>query len=411
MYQIDDSDLLLHGQDIVVESGLKALTLRNLAQRAGVSASLLNYRFGARETLVARLFEHARQADLAFWNACREEVSSLQITPSSLPALTLSIAQKALWQAHRSQMIRWICITAAARDRQYQSEAAASANSGMDFWVSLLEQAHLPVKLAPSLAAIMTGAIRIGLVSRRDARALSWMSDIILRATARLFTLPVIMHGDSPARADFEQATINAVAPPTSARTDAPERIVSSAASLILSAGLDAVTHREIARHAGLSLSSLTHHFASLDLILQSAFGHIYSRARAETDTNLHEDMPISKFIETVLPRIFEQARKRGQEGVAIDEIILATARSTATASLSSGLLAMTGTTSTAMLQSLHEGKQADRLDGQIFRFAMGGLSEQAAAMPAGARDAWLLEHCNLFLCHYFEETSGTGAG
>ena len=390
MYQSGQNDLLAYGLEIVDTGGLKALTLRSLAQKAGVSPSLLNYHFGSRDGLVARLFEYAQDLDAQFWRGCSETVAAMTLSPHHVPVVSLSIVQTCIQRARSLERLRWICSTLAARDPGYLGRAGEWAALPRAFWTGLLRQVGADEALGPALAAAMSGAIRTGLVAHDNLLVSAWVSDIVLRATERLLHLPLTMQGDSPARARIEALAQASLAPRPEGRTDTPKRI--------LSIGPDAVTHRDIAGHAGVSLSSLTHHFSSLDEILRGAFERIYSRAQHEYEARLPTRMTLDELMQTVLPAMFEQAASRAQEATAMDEIILCTSRDHDTAPISSGLMSMVGRTSTAIVRAVAGELPVDRLDGQVFRFTLTGLSEQGLHMAAPERDRYVMSHCEAFL-------------
>jgi DNA-binding transcriptional regulator YbjK len=174
---------------------------------------------------------------------------------------------------------------------------------------------------------------------------------------------------------------------------------------IIVESGPDALTHRAIAERAGVSLSSTTHHFASLDDILVSAFNLIYGNIRQQPVVST--DLVQARRMETLLNILTEQAlpgqRVAEREVMAMDEIMLAAARRPETQAIATGLLASVGRTSTTMLQTL-EGKRddTDRLDGQILRFIITGLQEQVAVSDDALSEAWFREHFERIATHFY---------
>ena len=399
-YQYGDEELFAHALDIIELSGLKGLTLRSLAQKAGISPSLLTYRFGKRQKLILRMFEHARSLEEAFWSDCQRSFSPLTLVPEHIPSIVIAVIMKATGPGRQPHLARWICVNAAARDPGQQTEMEAWAGVGTDFWRQLLGQAGADPSLGPALAAIMTGTLRIGLVGDHEPKAIAWISDLVLRATRRLLGLDG-MGGDSPFRQAAEYGLSWEQSVQQSSRTDTPERIIHAAARLVLQHGPDAVTHRDIANDSNISLSSLTHHFGSLEEILLGAFHQIYEHAQRESRAGLADRMTIAQFTSSVLPEILRNSQARGHEAVAMDEIILATSRNEETRPISLGLMATIGRTSTSILQSMQRENEMDRLDGQILRFVLTGLTEQSSRLPDSERDAWMLTNCGLFLEHY----------
>jgi AcrR family transcriptional regulator len=54
-------------------------------------------------------------------------------------------------------------------------------------------------------------------------------------------------------------------------------RIAEATAAIIADAGVQALTHREIAKRSGASLSSLTYHFESLDDLIRNGFWRLFA--------------------------------------------------------------------------------------------------------------------------------------
>jgi AcrR family transcriptional regulator len=59
--------------------------------------------------------------------------------------------------------------------------------------------------------------------------------------------------------------------------TGTKQRIIEATTRIILDSGVQAVTHREIAKRSGASLSSLTYHFESLDDLIRNGFQMLFS--------------------------------------------------------------------------------------------------------------------------------------
>ncbi|MEU3146510.1 MULTISPECIES: TetR/AcrR family transcriptional regulator [unclassified Streptomyces] len=65
------------------------------------------------------------------------------------------------------------------------------------------------------------------------------------------------------------------------------ERIIAATLDLIAEEGLAAVSHRKIARRAGVPLGSMTYHFGGMDELLREAFSEFTGHVVAIFDTHL----------------------------------------------------------------------------------------------------------------------------
>ncbi|WP_300381183.1 TetR/AcrR family transcriptional regulator [Henriciella sp.] len=389
----------MHAYPLVEAYGLKGLTLRNLAHTAGISPSLLTYRHGSRDGLLSAVFAEARSADETAW-AMREKTFNITGTePGHLLSIALATVTDSITRTRQTSLMQWICFTAAEREPAAKPAAAGWPQLSVDYWTHHFVRLGVDSQLSAPFAAALTGATRIGLLADGNPLLLSWMNDFIIRLCQRIGANPPSPAGDSHTRAAVEQTWRDQPRHAPASRSDTPDRIIDAAAGLLVSHGPDALTHRLIAEQTGISLSSMTHHFSSLDEIMLYAFERIYDRARTASSADLPQGINIERLSQEVLPEIFRRARARGQESVAMDEVILSAARKSETAPLAGALMAMTGQTSTALLRSVEGLRESvDRLDGQLFRFVMTGLSEQSAHLPGPERDTWLAAQSRKFL-------------
>lgn len=402
---LEDEALLLQAIVMVEESGLRGLSLRTLAQKAGISPSLLTYRYGSREGLIRKVFDHARTLDEAAWQTWEKSFGDEGTPGVELASIAMAVVMDAVTCRRRTSLMHWLCMTAFARDQSLVPFAPDWAGLAAQFWRGRFREIGLAEELAAPFAAGLSGAIRIGLLARQDARLYAWMSDVVLRLCERMLGRPASLSGDSAARRAVERTWLEQPGHQLSSRTETPERILESAVALIVRRGPDALTHRLIAEDSGISLSSMTHHFSSLDEIMVRAFGLIYGRARRESMTGLPEGVSAKALSREVLPLILRRARARGPESAAMDEIILSASRKPETAPLAGALMAMAGQTSTTLLQGLQPAHtQPDRLDGHIFRFVLSGLGEQSEKVPSDQRDDWVATNCERFLELYVSE-------
>lgn len=65
--------------------------------------------------------------------------------------------------------------------------------------------------------------------------------------------------------------------------------LITAAAELLNASGFDAVSHRAVARRAGLPLASTTYYFTSLEELIEAAIEHIGSQEVAALRNRLHD--------------------------------------------------------------------------------------------------------------------------
>lgn len=398
-----DSGVLDLALDLIVHAGLKGLSLRSLAQKAGISPSLLNYRYGSRDALAERTFEHACQRNSDDWARRRAALLSEPLTPTALPAVAYAVVMDTAIAGHSEAIAAWICHTQAVRHGLYRDLPHRWQTDRVSFWRDALASAGMNPDLAPGLAGALSSACRIGLLAGPAPVASGWLYDTVQRITDNLLQRAPGRPGDSPWRRQTEHALLARTPPSTADSASTAGRIVKAASALIVEAGPDALTHRAIAERAGVSLSSTTHHFASLEDIFLNAFSAIYDEARQETvdATATLRKRSVEGLLDMLLPRLPTGNQGREQEVMALDEIMLAAARRPETQPIATGLLATIGRTSTLMLDTI-EGKrrETDRLDGQILRFILTGLQEQMTAN--GESQDWYREQCRLAIEHFY---------
>ena len=400
-----DSSTLDHALDLIVQSGLKGLSLRNLAQKAGISPSLLNYRFGSRDALAERTFEHACQRNTELWNRRREAFVREQMHPDDIPAIAYGVVMDTTVAGYREAIAAWICQTEAARHGHYREIARRWHGECIGFWRDILSSAGLDPELAPGLSAALTSACRIGLLAGQAPVASAWLYDTVQRITDRLLRRPPLRSGDSPWRRQTEIAFLSRSPKADGAGTSTADRIIRAASQIIIRSGPDALTHRAIAEQAGVSLSSTTHHFASLDDIFLNTFSAIYDRISQETiDATVSlRAKSLEGLLDMLTPKLRDGAENRDQEVMAMDEIMLAAARRPETQPIAIGLFAMVGRTSTIMLDAIGDKRvETDRLDGQILRFILTGLQEQMATGDGDRDDAWFREQVARTARHFY---------
>lgn len=396
-----DATLLECAIDLMSEDGLRAATTRAVAERAGVNRTQIHRRFGSQSVLIERAFEHALDRDASVWTARWAGIARARLTHANLATLFLAVLQDDMIAHHRIARVRWMCLISTGRSGARRATSAAWMNASTAFWSKVLDVLDLDRSHAPYLAALLFSIGKGLLIPGPSLTINAWVRDATLRLAERMLALPPSQPGDSPWRDLAEssvQDDIDALDVITQGSTC--QRIVDGAVEVVLTRGADKVTHRAIAKTTGLSLSSLTHHFASLDDILAAACREILRRIHErETSTVTGQSAsggaPSADALQRRLSALLGANPALRRDAAAIQEVMMAAARTGAARPISVALWAQTGTSSSHVLEGLANAqRKVDRLDGQILSHIVGGLLDLSACassederptLPAGA--------------------------
>ena len=385
----DDLAIFDIALDMLSSQRLDALTLRALANESGKSPSNLVYRFGSRDGFVDALRLHVGDLKDRFWQEQQARLLSRITGPEDLSGLALGlIMEKAVTHRPLSNAIWEFELAAAvAPVGSVQPERFAAAEE--DFWNACFAVAGLNRALAPAFTAVVRSYGRLLLIPPLSAEKIAWVSDGVGRLVERLAGMACARPGDSVWR-DAAETLLEAHGPRYETYEGTPGKIVRAASEIILEEGCSALSHRSIAKRAGVSLSSMTHHFKTLEDILIAAFWSIYDTARAQAVDvpRLKRSYGKAAFIHEVLPELSGRNQQNRVASTAMEEVILSAARRPELQDVSTALFALMGATSHGLISAINDtDKDLDRLDAQIFRLAVTGLqgteSGDAGAGPS----------------------------
>ena len=272
---------------LVEEDGLKALTLRPLAERLGVTVSALSYRFGRKDDLVAALVsaathEEARRSEL--W------LSRLAAMGRLDGGVLADFADAVLdeWAGRRRTLCLFFCelLQGAASRPEIHAPLQTWKARRLEFWRVATAPLGGP-ELAEALHAYSADEAAHGLVLGDDA-AYRWLRRLSLRrlclglapaepgAEEEMFAVLQAGLGDLLLGARERYKT-----PPMGEWQAA---VAAHAAALIISAGAEAVTHRAVAEAAGAPPSTLAYRFPRQEDLLKAGLEHIISRLQGRVD-------------------------------------------------------------------------------------------------------------------------------
>lgn len=384
---------------MVDESGLSGLTAREISKRAGLSPSGFLYRYGSREAFLAEFASWLIKEDQKRWKAYASELSDAP-TPDSLKSLAHAVVTDRI-DAHREMLLSmWEFQLLASRSADFSPFLAAWRKHDVDFWSDMLPRFGLPSSLAAGWAGSLLGCMRIGLMSDKPLSGRIWMDDILTRLTERLFNTTPSRPGDSLARQDAETnlATPNAVQEKDGTTRS---RIISAASNIIMEDGCAALSHRAIAKKTGISLSSTTHHFQTLNDILSAAFETIYAAAREQAQQLPRQNRTYTRteFSRDILPNLAGPQQIGRTGAMAMDDIMLRAARDSANKSLAAGLIALSGSTTLGLLAGISDSEKTyDRLDSHIVRLCLNGVMCGADVSEGGNFTPQVAEFLSAYL-------------
>lgn len=276
-----DIDPVLHAaMTLVAGGGLKALSLRPLADHLGSTVSALTHRFGRKDALLAQLVDAAQAEDGAFLDSWLARARSLNVRDNRLLA---DMADAVLTDMAGPELLRTQFYCELLQGAVSRSEIAAPLASWsarrLAFWGALTEtlgRADLRDTLHAFSADEAAHGLALGTLS-----AYRWLRRLNLQ---RLCGRVAAEAGSTDLRqfSVFHAALGDMPEPSGHYRTPQMSEWQAGAArhisALILAEGADAVTHRAVAARANLANSSLAYHFPRQEDLLLAGLHDIIGR-------------------------------------------------------------------------------------------------------------------------------------
>ncbi|MFC3077485.1 TetR/AcrR family transcriptional regulator [Phenylobacterium terrae] len=384
--------LLQAALDLLHEDGPSGVSARAVGDRAGVSASSVNYHFGGRDGLLARAFGHAG-AEAQRWRA-----AALAAAPPSAPAQTLAAWTASLVQdlcsrrdlllvsrEFRQLAARTPGLAALAREDQVQADA---------FWREIVQRCGLPAALAGPVADFAAGAT---LTHGRGADwrlELPWLLQSCERLAARLRGARAGLPGWDGWRALAERQAAAAIGPWTAPASEAAIRMLDAGIGIVGAQGVEGLTHRAVARAAGASLANVTHHFPTRSALVHAAFRRLHSRlvaAGSDAGRAGPSELSIAAVADGLAGVVVDAHGGLRPEPIALEELIMSAGRDPAIRDVAMQLRAGRGEGSVATLQSLRpRGDPPDRLDAHLLSTVLMGAIRGVYGVDPRERRAWL---------------------
>lgn len=374
-FDIQD-DLFTPAMTIMCREGLEGLSLRALAGDVGVSPSSLIYKFKSRDGLVFAVLDGVVAKAQAIWAGRTEDLPDVCLQKADFLALSQAVLVDQLVHHRCNVQVSWEFELKSALDPRMREQIWCVREAELSFWERCFQCAGLDLRLVPAWSGLIRMLERLLLVSDIALAQLVWAQRAILRLYERLFDKQIEHKGDCHWRLAAEQNQAGGFVVPKDV-TGTPYKIIRAASEQILLDGCGSLSHRSIAARGKVSLSSMTHHFETLEEIMMTAFGSMYEDARlqAQAAPELERSYTKAAFIRDVLPKLSGRNQNGLAASVAQEDVILTASRRAHMRDVSIALFALMGATSSQIMQAIDDPSHPiDRFDAHVFRLVMAGM-------------------------------------
>lgn len=292
--------LIEAGLAITVETGLGGVTLRPLAERAGVTIGAITHALGGKDDVLRGMTAHARRLDAAWRQGWAPRMAALSGCGPALRALAIDLALDELTTTQRlSSILLCELLQTTQLSDGVRHELAGWARDWECFWGDLAgDRAAGSAVLGFAVDETVYGLALRGRGSYRLLRRIC-----AHRLVAGPASGPTARTEEDAlfAQVISELAPSRSVVdtPPRSKSEEKRELIARAAGQLIVEQGIGVLTHRAVAAAADVAASSVVYHFGSTNELalagLESVVGAFHTwlpnvRARAgnsETDDEM----------------------------------------------------------------------------------------------------------------------------
>lgn len=274
------STLISNAVAVIAEQGMRGLSLRAVAERAGISLGSLNYQIGDRAALVDAVIADGCEK-LAAWHD--GWLARLEGVPLDEPAVLASIIlayldDAAARQRHLSISLAELLVWAGQEAGGVPAFAPVVAEHHR-FWTTLLADHREGARLALAIGAYCRDELVFTLGLRH-------LPEYRLLRDATVARLAAGFAAAGPFRDDaLFDGLVAAAAGPAAGVFLAPElgtekraAIAGWAADVIAAQGVAALTHRAVAAVGKVSASTVVHHFGPKDELLRAGLEAQYRR-------------------------------------------------------------------------------------------------------------------------------------
>ena len=351
--------------DIGVRMGIDAIGVRAVAREADISPSLVSYHFKGRDVLLAALHEAIMRDHYADLLQQLDKVRALpghMRSPGSF--LTASISR----HVHKFKPLTLLLLE--LRMHAFLVDDPVDVTMARHFWQELGTIFDVPDRVIRLWGVIADAMLWYAILDDDPLVSQTWIGRAFVRFAARLEGLPD--HPVAPALPDVAAAPPDAVTQVGDVEVSRSQEITQAAIRLI--ARGEKISHRAIAKEAGLPLAATVYFFASKDDILADAYKTIYEIMIGDLKVIVGKSSQISILADgrvAPIPALF-------------GKLILHTARNGEGSTLARRMRDARGTSSLKVLRQ--QGVDADRLDALVWSLCHGPYSPLIFGLPASER-------------------------
>lgn len=278
----------------IAANGIRGLSLRSVAQDAGVSLGSLNYHIGDKAALVARLIEQECAENRVVHDDWLARTAELDLAvPETLATVIIAYLDEASEVRREAALTGCELLIDAGLDPDGYAGIAGLLDGEENFWASVLDRDHGAGARAfgKAIAGYCRDELPFSIAVGRDsdyrllrAATVGRLAEGLAGSGAglsRSFETLVAACGDSQALGPLPVDL-----PAGSKKADLAGHI----AALIAEQGVASITHRLVAARAGVPNSSVAHHFRTRDDLLDAGMGALILDMRRELQAGSEPD-------------------------------------------------------------------------------------------------------------------------
>lgn len=353
--------------------------VREIAAAAGVSPSLVGYRFGSMDGLRQTVLARAHDQEASRWRERMRVFLCGAVSRDDLAGLLNELLLSESWPDDRLAALRWLRML-----RRVRSEGDVHGifpeSEGL-FWAELSERLALPMGADRTLAAFFHGLAFGQLIGAREMGFQAWSSTLVERFTRRLLGHPIPGGAADSAWRQIAADHTDGMADQNRIQHPTRQAILDAAVRILVEDGTSGLTHRRLAAAAGVSVSSVIHFFETRRTILREAYSLLNARVR-DRALVLFDDpqsspgaLTASELARRLTPVDQIAGRANQLELAGLLNAMFEASRDSETRQIGLSLFARSGETSRRLLRRLRGFEEGGSwLDAQIFRLTSNGL-------------------------------------
>jgi AcrR family transcriptional regulator len=286
--------------------GIAGITLRSVAQRAGVPPATIQRQFQTKERLLWHVMAAFTESEAARMRRLAEAIGPEAPPIDALPALLCAETQGPNWRPQRAMLIEFL--TAAARDANLQPLAKQWFDSTQRHWELIVGVGDLAGSLATfmvelevafALASIgCEGDLQVHLANMEVAQ----FALLGPGATSRFWFRRMLSAAAQEKRA-YPQVAV----------TSEARAILDAGSDILVNSGSDAISFRSVAAHAGTTFSTVASIFRRKDILLSSICDHVVDRAMNIAPPPMTGPRDLSKICDIICDMLISGGRFYGK--------------------------------------------------------------------------------------------------